>query len=90
MDDQTNAAAPAAPAASAAPAAPEAMPDAAAPPMPAAASASAPEPEPTHEERSHRLVADFEHAMKHNAPMTMAMARELRSLLGVEGEPQVQ
>lgn len=38
------------------------------------------------DERVKRLVADMEHAMKHNAPVTGAMMAEMRDLLGVPGE----
>jgi hypothetical protein len=42
-----------------------------------------PEPEPTREERGHALVAAMEHAVKHNAPVTLDMLREMRDLLDV-------
>lgn len=40
------------------------------------------EPEPTREERAAALLAEFEHAMVHNAPITAPMMAELRELLG--------
>jgi hypothetical protein len=42
-----------------------------------------PEPEPTREERAATLIAEFEHAHAHNAPVSLGMLAELRDLLGV-------
>jgi hypothetical protein len=42
-----------------------------------------PAPEPTREERAAVLVAEFEHAHAHNAPVSFVMLAELRDLLGV-------
>ena len=39
--------------------------------------------EPSMEERAARLVADMEHAMAHNSPISIAMMNEARALLGV-------
>lgn len=38
-------------------------------------------PEPTREERAGALFAQFEHAHKHNAPLTPPMIQELKVLL---------
>jgi len=38
--------------------------------------------DPTMEERAKTLVADFEHAHKHNAPVTPSMLTELKAVLG--------
>lgn len=35
------------------------------------------------EERAHALVATMEHAVRHNAPVTLEMLREMRELLEV-------
>lgn len=43
-----------------------------------------PEAGPNREERARILIADMEHAVAHNAPITIAMLREMRKLLGVE------
>lgn len=41
------------------------------------------EPEaPSHEDRVTTLIADVEHAMKSNAPISPAMFHELKALLG--------
>jgi hypothetical protein len=43
------------------------------------------EPEaPTKEDRIADLIAGLEHAMKHNAPVSLHLLREAKSLLGVE------
>jgi len=42
--------------------------------------------EPTLEERAKTLVADFEHAHKHNSPIAPSMIKELKALLP-HGEP---
>jgi len=40
--------------------------------------------EPTMEERAKALVAEFEHAHKHNAPVTPAIIAELKAIFGLE------
>lgn len=40
-------------------------------------------PPPTKEERAAILIAEFEHAHAHNAPVSLGMLAELRDLLGV-------
>lgn len=42
------------------------------------------EPEPSREERARILVADMEHTVANNGPITLAMMREVRELLGVD------
>jgi hypothetical protein len=32
------------------------------------------------------VVADLEHAIRHNAPVTLAMLAEIKDLLGVQGD----
>jgi hypothetical protein len=44
-----------------------------------------PEP-PTRDERIMTVVADLEHAIRHNAPVTLAMLAEIKDLLGVQGD----
>jgi len=45
------------------------------------------EPEaPSHEDRVAAVVADLEHAMKHNGPVTIAVLAEVKDLLGVKDE----
>lgn len=39
------------------------------------------EPEPTREERAKTLIADMEHAVANNGPISMAMMNEVRALL---------
>jgi len=41
------------------------------------------EAEPSVHDRAHALVAEFEHAMANNAPVTLPMIRELKALLDV-------
>ena len=41
-----------------------------------------PEAEPSRQERAQRLVAEMQHAVDHNAPITQAMMAEVRDLLG--------
>ena len=43
---------------------------------------------PTRDERAAALVDAMEHAVKHNAPVTLAMVAELRDLLGVVKEEE--
>lgn len=47
-------------------------------------------PPPSREDRANALVADLKHAMKHNAPVSIAMLKELQDLLGVEDAPVVE
>jgi hypothetical protein len=44
-----------------------------------------PEP-PTRDERIMTVVGDLEHAIRHNAPVTLAMLAEIKDLLGVQGD----
>lgn len=41
------------------------------------------EPAPSREERAAAVVAELEHAIAHNAPVTLAMLKEIRDLLDV-------
>lgn len=43
-----------------------------------------PEAEPSKQERARALVADMEHTVANNGPITIAMLREVRDLLGVD------
>lgn len=47
-----------------------------------------PEP-PSREDRAKALIAHMEHAAKHNAPIGHVMLAEMRDLLGVKDEPEV-
>jgi hypothetical protein len=41
------------------------------------------EPVPSREERAAAVVAELEHAIQHNAPVTLAVLKEIRELLDV-------
>lgn len=43
-------------------------------------------PEMSREDRAKAIVAALEHAIQHNAPVTLAMVAEVRDLLGVVAE----
>ncbi len=45
------------------------------------------EPAPSLGERITALVAAMEHAMAHNAPVTIAMLAEMKDLLGIKEAP---